>query len=90
MGIIGWIITGLIAGSLAQRFTGVEKKGCLRTMLLGVAGGLLGGMIATLFSSKKQEIDRFGFRGIFLALIGSVILCFVLGPLLGRRSRNRK
>ncbi len=89
MGIIGWILTGLIAGSLAQRFMGIEKKGCLRTMLLGVAGGLLGGFLATLISSRKREIDHFGFRGIFLALIGSMILCFVLGPRLGKRNDRR-
>ncbi len=89
MGIIGWILTGLIAGSLAQRFTGVERKGCLRTMLLGVAGGMLGGFLATrVFDGEK--ISRFGIKSILLALIGSVILCFVLGPLLGRRKSKQE
>jgi uncharacterized membrane protein YeaQ/YmgE (transglycosylase-associated protein family) len=85
MGLIGWILTGLVAGSLAQRFTGVEKKGCLRTILLGVGGGMLGGVLGTFVFGRKTEFDHFGIRSIFFALVGSVILCFVLGPLLGRR-----
>lgn len=38
MGPIGWVIVGLIAGSLAQTVTGVEKRGCLFTLLIGVLG----------------------------------------------------
>jgi uncharacterized membrane protein YeaQ/YmgE (transglycosylase-associated protein family) len=85
MGIFGWILTGLIAGSLAQRFTGIERKGCLRTMLLGIAGGLVSGFIASAIFGRKTEIDHFGWRSIGFALVGSMIVCFVAGPLLGRK-----
>jgi uncharacterized membrane protein YeaQ/YmgE (transglycosylase-associated protein family) len=84
MGLIGWIITGLIAGSLAQRVTGYEKEGCLRTMLLGVVGGLVGGFLSTaVFDGEK--ISDFGIRGIVLAFIGAVLVCLVAGRIFGKK-----
>jgi len=46
LGIFGWIIVGLLAGALAGFFVpGRERYGCLGTMLIGIAGGLLGGFL---------------------------------------------
>jgi uncharacterized membrane protein YeaQ/YmgE (transglycosylase-associated protein family) len=89
MGILSWIITGLIAGSIAQRVTGYEKEGCLRTILLGVLGGLLGGFLATLLF-KSEKITSFGIRGIFLAFVGAVLICLVAGGFFGDKKRSRK
>jgi uncharacterized membrane protein YeaQ/YmgE (transglycosylase-associated protein family) len=87
MGFIGWVITGLIAGSLALRVTGYEKEGCLRTVVLGALGGVLGGFLSTvLFDGEK--ISEFGIRGIVLAFIGAVLLCLVAGGLFGDKKRR--
>jgi uncharacterized membrane protein YeaQ/YmgE (transglycosylase-associated protein family) len=86
MGPLAWIVMGLIAGSLAQRLTGYEKEGCLRTIALGVLGGLLGGLLSTaLFDGEK--INEFGIRGIVLAFIGAVLICLVAGGIFGKRRR---
>ncbi len=86
MGLVAWIITGLIAGSFAQRVTGYEKEGCLRTLALGVLGGVLGGFLATALF-KTEKITSLGFRGIFLAFAGAVLICAVAGGFFGKKKR---
>ncbi len=86
MGIFAWIVTGLIAGSLAQRITGYEKEGCLRTMLLGVLGGLLGGWLSVALF-QGESATKFGLRGIALAFVGAVLICLVAGGIFGKRKR---
>ncbi len=86
MGVLSWIVMGLIAGSLAQRVTGYEKEGCLRTILLGVLGGVVGGLLSTvLFDGEK--ITEFGVRGLVLAFLGAVLICLVAGGIFGKRRR---
>ena len=83
MGPFGWIVVGLIAGSLAQTVTGVEKRGCLFTLLIGVLGAVVGG---ALFNAAGGEgIGDFGWWSLFVAFIGAGALCLVFGRFLGRR-----
>lgn len=86
MGIIAWIFTGLVAGSLAQRITGYEKEGCLRTVLLGVLGGLLGGWLSVALFNEESATE-FGIRGIVLAFVGAVLICLLAGGIFGKRKR---
>jgi len=76
MGIIGWIVVGLLAGGLARMATGSEKRGCLATMVIGILGGVIGG---ALFNAAGGEgITDFGLWSIFVAFIGACALLFVL------------
>lgn len=91
MGVIGWIVVGLIAGALAGRVTGVRGNGCLTTMVVGVLGGLIGG---ALFSAAGDEgIGDFGLRSLFVAFVGASALLIVVGAVTGsggtRRVRRR-
>ena len=71
---LGWIVVGLIAGALAKAVTGVKGAGCLGTMLIGIVGGIIGGL---LFSALGGDgIDDFSIYSLFVAFIGSVILLF--------------
>ncbi|MEN6546911.1 MAG: GlsB/YeaQ/YmgE family stress response membrane protein [Armatimonadia bacterium] len=71
MSIMGWILLGAIAGSLASVLMG-ESRGCLTNTLIGIVGALLGGF---LFSTIGHEaITGFNFWSFFVAFIGSVIL----------------
>lgn len=84
MGIIGWIIVGIVAGGLAGRITGVRGNGCLTTMMIGILGGVLGG---ALFNAAGDEgIGEFGLRSMFVALVGACLLLLVYGALTGRGS----
>ena len=88
MGLVGWTVVGLIAGLLARGVTGVNRKadlrlGCLGTIAVGVAGGLLGGI---LFNQAGNEgIGEFGLRSMFVAFVGACLLLLVVGGLYSRR-----
>lgn len=87
MGIIGWIVVGLVAGGLAGRVTGVRGNGCLTTMAVGVIGGLVGGM---LFNAAGDEgIGEFGLRSLFVAFIGATLLLVAYSAVTGGGRRRR-
>lgn len=77
VGPIGWIVIGLIAGALAGFLVpGREKFGCIGTMLVGIAGGFIGGFIWVEILNNDPAT---GFLGaLFVAVIGSVIVLFII------------
>ncbi len=77
LGPLGWIIVGLIAGALAGFLVpGRERFGCIGTTLVGIAGGFIGGWIWT---NVLNNDPATGFLGaLFVAVIGSVIVLFIL------------
>jgi uncharacterized membrane protein YeaQ/YmgE (transglycosylase-associated protein family) len=79
VGIIGWILLGLIAGSLARAVIPgqTEPGGCIGTTVVGIVGALLGGFIAT--ALDVGEIDDFFDLGTWLiAIAGSVVLLLII------------
>jgi uncharacterized membrane protein YeaQ/YmgE (transglycosylase-associated protein family) len=87
MGIIGWIVVGLLAGGLARMATGSEKRGCLGTMVIGVLGGVVGG---ALFNAAGDEgITHFGIWSILVAFVGACALLFIMQAL-GVNNRRRR
>ena len=86
MGVIGWIVVGLLAGGLARMATGSEKRGCLGTMVIGVLGGIIGG---ALFNAAGDEgITDFGIWSILVAFVGACVLLFIMQAL-GVTNRRR-
>jgi uncharacterized membrane protein YeaQ/YmgE (transglycosylase-associated protein family) len=75
MSLLGWIVVGLVAGSLAQRVTGVERRGCLFTLFLGVLGAVVGGALFN--AAGGRGITHFGWWSLFVAFIGAGALCLV-------------
>jgi uncharacterized membrane protein YeaQ/YmgE (transglycosylase-associated protein family) len=86
VGLISWIVVGLIAGALAGRVTG-ERFGCLSKIVVGLLGALIGGAIAR--QAGYGGIGQFGLRSIVLAALGSSLFLFVLQALGGRAGRSR-
>lgn len=75
MGIISWIIFGLLAGFIAKFIMpGKDPGGVFITIALGIAGALIGGFIAT--SLGYGRVDGFNFGSFVIAVIGSLILLF--------------
>lgn len=74
MGILGWVVLGLIAGAIAKLLLpGKDPGGCIITILLGVAGAFLGGWVGrTLFDTDLGTF--FDARTWGLAILGSLIL----------------
>ncbi len=87
MGIIGWIVLGLIAGAIAKAILpGTQGGGWIVTLILGVVGALLGGFIGS-------AIFGIGLEGFFsiqtwLLAIGGAILVLLIYGLVTRGSRR--
>jgi uncharacterized membrane protein YeaQ/YmgE (transglycosylase-associated protein family) len=88
VGVVSWILFGLLAGFVARAVTpGRHKIGCLPTLAVGLVGALLGGVIGNVVLGHKV---RFGWDlGPFLlAVVGAVALLLALEALAGRRSKR--
>jgi uncharacterized membrane protein YeaQ/YmgE (transglycosylase-associated protein family) len=85
MGILTWIIFGLIAGVIAKLLTpGRDPGGCIITILLGVAGAFVGGFLYEQITGQQQPM-QFDFGSLIVAIIGAVILLLVYRLLFGAR-----
>lgn len=86
MGLVGLLVVGLLAGALARFLVpGRDPMGCLGTMLLGVAGSYVGGLLSSLiFNGEINLRQSSNFIG---AVIGAVVALLLLRALGGRRRR---
>jgi len=88
VGLIAWIVVGLVAGGLARWIVKDDRSGCLYTMIVGVLGALIGG--ALMNAAGDEGINDFGLRSILVAALGAILLLLVLQALSGRgRTRRR-
>lgn len=78
---LSWIGIGLILGIAAKWVLPGKSPGGCGLVLLGVAGGLFGGLLATVLGFGG--LLRFDFRSLVLAFLGAVLLLFA-GRLIGR------
>lgn len=82
MGILGWIVFGLIVGVIAKLFMpGKDPGGMIVTVLLGIVGAMLGGFVGRALGMYGPN-DTAGF---FMALVGSVLLLALYRMSVGRR-----
>jgi uncharacterized membrane protein YeaQ/YmgE (transglycosylase-associated protein family) len=86
MGILGWILFGLVIGALAKLvMPGRDPGGIIVTMLLGIAGALLGGFLG-------QALGFYGpgeAAGWIMSLLGAVVLLAIYRMAFGRRTAAR-
>ena len=81
-GIIGWIVVGLIAGVLAKWIMpGDDPGGIIVTILIGIAGGLLGGFVASQFGIGGGNI-----MNIVIATVGAFVLLALYRVVMRRRA----
>jgi uncharacterized membrane protein YeaQ/YmgE (transglycosylase-associated protein family) len=89
MGIVSFLVFGLLAGLVARALTpGRQAIGCVPTIAVGIVGAFLGGLIGDVVLGHKV---RFGWHlGPFLlAVVGAVLLLLVLESIAGRRRFKR-
>jgi len=78
MGIIAWIILGLLVGILARFFMpGRQPMGLIATILLGIVGAVVGGFIGT--QMGWGQVHGFDLRSLGLAILGGVLVLFLVG-----------
>ena len=81
MGIIGWILFGLLAGAVARALTpGRQEIGCFGTLAVGVVGALLGGFLGEAVFDTDVRF-AWDVKPFLLAVACSVLLLLGLGAL---------
>ena len=85
MGILSWILLGLVAGAIAKALhPGRDPQGCIITMIIGVVGAVLGGFIATRLLGWG-DVNGFNLYSILVATGGAVLALIIYNAVTGRR-----
>jgi uncharacterized membrane protein YeaQ/YmgE (transglycosylase-associated protein family) len=89
MGILGWIVLGILAGAIAKAILpGDDPGGIIVTMIIGIVGALLGGFLAQVFFNV-DTVDNFWDLSTWLtAIIGAIVLLLIYRAVF-RGSRRR-
>jgi uncharacterized membrane protein YeaQ/YmgE (transglycosylase-associated protein family) len=84
MSIIGWILFGLVVGIVGKLLMpGRDPGGFIITIILGIAGALIGGFIGQSLGFYREGEPA----GFIMAVIGSIILLLIYRMFVGRRDR---
>jgi uncharacterized membrane protein YeaQ/YmgE (transglycosylase-associated protein family) len=85
MGIITWIVVGLIAGLLGKLvMPGDDPGGIIVTILIGIVGAFIGGFVVSIFGGTG--VTGFNIWSIIVATIGAIILLAIYRLLVGQRT----
>ena len=88
MGILGWIVLGLLAGTIAKAILpGNDPGGIIVTMIIGIVGALLGGFLAQVLFNAKPLDEFFDLSTWLTAIVGAIILLVAYRLVTGRRRR---
>jgi uncharacterized membrane protein YeaQ/YmgE (transglycosylase-associated protein family) len=72
MGLISWIILGLIAGYLAHRLVDGRGRGFLMNTILGVVGAVIGGELMTFLG--RHEVNGLNIYSMAVAVLGAILV----------------
>ncbi|EWC59670.1 Transglycosylase-associated protein [Actinokineospora spheciospongiae] len=90
MGFFAWVVFGAIAGWAANLVVGGRdrrRQGCLVSVLVGVVGAALGGLLHRLLTGREMTFE-FDFPSLGVAALGAVVLLAVLRAVQGRPTRR--
>lgn len=75
MGLVVWLLIGLLAGAVARFLVpGPDPMGLLGTLILGLVGSLVGGFLGNLFFDGELDVTAAGFVG---SVVGAVVALLV-------------
>ncbi|HEY9880087.1 MAG TPA: GlsB/YeaQ/YmgE family stress response membrane protein [Leptolyngbyaceae cyanobacterium] len=80
MNILAWIVLGLIAGAIAKAiYPGHQGGGILGTMLLGIIGAFVGGLLYNLLTTGTLALTAAGLSigGIIVSVLGAIVALFI-------------
>ncbi len=85
MGILGWIVFGLVVGAIAKLLMpGKDPGGIIVTMVLGIVGALLGGFAGRALGMYNSNESA----GFIMALVGAVVVLLIYRMTVGGRHRT--
>jgi uncharacterized membrane protein YeaQ/YmgE (transglycosylase-associated protein family) len=89
MGILGWIVLGLLAGVIAKAILpGNDPGGIVITMVIGIVGALLGGFLGQALFGVDTLDEFFDISTWLTAIIGAIILLLLYRMVVGRGRRR--
>ena len=83
MGIIAWIVLGLIAGWIASKIMHGEGSGLLMNLVLGVVGAFVGGLLISVVGGVG--ITGFNLWSLLVSVLGAVVVLWLYNVLQSRR-----
>ena len=85
MGILAWLLFGLIAGATAKLIMpGKDPGGCLTTSAIGMLGSVIGGFVGTRLFGIEQ-VAGFNLQSLGIAIVGAILLLTIYRILIARR-----
>jgi len=78
MGILSWLVVGLIAGFLASRVMRGGGYGLIGDIIVGIVGALIGGFLASTLLKMPNAVNGINLTSIIVAFVGAIILLWIL------------
>jgi uncharacterized membrane protein YeaQ/YmgE (transglycosylase-associated protein family) len=75
MGIIAWIVLGLIAGFIASKIVNKAGEGIVLDIVLGIVGALVGGWLFSFFGATG--VTGFNIYSMFVAVVGAIVILLI-------------
>ena len=85
MGIISWIVLGLIAGFIGSKIVDSQGQGLWLNIALGIVGALVGGFLFNLFGASG--VSGVNLYSMIVAVVGAIVVLLIYNAVMGRRSR---
>jgi len=84
MGILAWLVLGLIAGFIASKIVNHSGSGALLDIVLGIVGAMVGGWLFNQFG--HVGVNGFNIYSLVVATIGAVVILLIYHAIFGRRA----
>jgi uncharacterized membrane protein YeaQ/YmgE (transglycosylase-associated protein family) len=84
MGILAWLVLGLIAGFIASKIVNHSGSGALLDIVLGIVGAMVGGWLFNQFG--HVGVNGFNIYSLVVATIGAVVILLIYHAVFGRRA----
>ena len=83
MGVVSWIILGLIAGFIGSKIVDKQGQGFWLNIALGIVGALVGGFLFDLFGASG--VTGLNIYSMIVAIVGSTVVLVIYNAVMGRR-----
>ena len=84
MGIIAWLVLGLIAGFIASKIVNRTGSGVIMDIVLGIVGAMVGGFLFSFFGAAG--VTGFNIYSAVVAVVGAAVVLWLYHALVGRRA----